>query len=50
MKTDELIDRLGRDATVARPLPAPGIRTAVWMVWALSYLVAVAMMMFAIMS
>ena len=50
MKTDELIDRLGRDVTVARPLPAPGIRTAVWMVWALSYLVVVAMMMFAIMS
>ena len=50
MKTDELIDRLGRDVTVARPLPAPGIRTAVWMVWALSYLVVVEMMMFAIMS
>ena len=50
MKTDELIDRLGREVTVARPLPAPGIRTAVWLVWALSYLVVVAMMMFAIMS
>ena len=50
MKTDELIDRLGRDLRVARPLPAPGIRTAVWMVWALSYLVVVAVMMFAVMS
>jgi hypothetical protein len=50
MKTDELIDRLGRDVTVARPLPAPGIRTAVWMVWAVSYLVVVAVMMFAVMS
>ena len=49
MKTDELIDRLGRDATVARPLPAPGIRTAVWTVWAVSYLVVVAVMMFAVM-
>jgi hypothetical protein len=49
MKTDELIDRLGRDVTVARPLPAPGIRTAVWMVWAVSYLVVVAVMMFAVM-
>ena len=50
MKTDELIDRLGRDVTVARPLPTPGMRTAVWMVWALSYLVVVAMMTFAVMS
>ena len=29
MKTDDLIDRLGRDVTVAKPLPAPGMRTAV---------------------
>src|ERR1700687_4382397 len=50
MKTDELIDRLGRDGTGVRPLPAPGIRTAVWMVWAVSYLVVVAVMMFAVMS
>jgi hypothetical protein len=50
MKTDELIDRLGRDVTVARPLPTPGMRTAVWMVWAVSYLVVVAVMMFALMS
>ena len=50
MKTDELIERLGRDVTVARPLPAPGIRTAAWMVWAVSYLVVVAVMMLATMS
>lgn len=50
MKTDELIDRLGRDVAVARPLPAPGMRTAVWMVWAVSYLVVVAVMMLATMS
>ena len=50
MKTDELIDRLGRDVTVARPLPTPGIRTAAWMVWAVIYLVVVAVMMFAVMS
>jgi hypothetical protein len=50
MKTDELIDRLGRDVSVARPLPTPGIRTAVWTVWAVSYLVVVAVMMFALMS
>ena len=50
MNTDDLIDSLGRDVTVAKPLPAPGMRTAMWMVWALSYLVVVAMMMFAVMS
>src|SRR5205809_6073120 len=50
MKTDELIDRLGREVTVTRPLQPPVIRTAVWMVWAVSYLVVVAVMMFAVMS
>ena len=50
MNTDDLIDRLGRDVTVAKPLPAPGMRTAAWMVWALGYLVVVAMMMFVVMS
>ena len=50
MNTDDLIERLSRDVTVAEPLPAPGMRTAVWLVWALSYLVVVAMMMFAVMS
>src|SRR5258708_26659071 len=50
MNTDELIDRLGRDVTVTRPLQTPGMRTAVWMVWALSYLILVAVMMFAVMS
>jgi hypothetical protein len=50
MKTDELIDQLGRDVTVARPLPAPGIRTAVWTVWAVGYLVVVAVMMSAVIS
>ena len=50
MKTDELIERLGRDVTVAKPLPVPGMRTAAWMVWAVSYLVVVAVMMFAAMS
>ena len=50
MRTDDLIDRLGRDVTVTRPLATPGMRTAVWMVWALSYLIVVAVMMFAVMS
>ena len=50
MRTDELIDRLGRDVTVAQPLPAPGIRTAMWTVWAVSFLIVVVVMMFAVMS
>src|SRR5262245_51571909 len=50
MKTDDLIDELGCDVTVVRPLPAPGIRTALWTVWAVAYLVVVAVMMFASMS
>ena len=50
MKTDDLVDRLGRDLTVVRPLPTPGMRTAVWMLWATGYLVVVAVMMFAVMS
>ena len=50
MRTDELIDRLGRDVTVAQPLPARGIRTAMWTVWAVRFLVVVAVMMFAVMS
>ena len=50
MKTDELIERLGRDVTVAKPLPAPGMRTAAWMVWAVGYLVVVAVMMLAMIS
>lgn len=50
MRTDELIDRLGRDVRVASPLPAPAIRTAVWMVWAVGYLVVAAAMMYAVMS
>jgi hypothetical protein len=50
MKTDELIDRLGRNVTVARPLPAPGIRTAMWTAWAVSCLVVGAVMMLAVTS
>src|SRR5258706_14766683 len=50
MRTDERIDLLSRDRTVTRPLQSPGMRTAVWMVWALSYLMLVAVMMFAVMS
>jgi hypothetical protein len=50
MKTDELIDRLGRNVTVTRPLSPPGTRTVMWMVWAMTYLVVVTVMMFVVMS
>ena len=50
MKTDDLIERLSRDVTVAKPLPAPGIRTAAWVVWGSGYLVVFAVMMSAVMS
>ena len=50
MKTDDLIDRLGRDATVAKPLPTPGRRAAVWLLWGAIYLIVFAVMMFAVMS
>ena len=50
MRTDDLLDQLGRNVTVAIPLPAPGIRTALWTVWAVGYLVVAAVMMFAVMS
>jgi hypothetical protein len=44
MKTDELIERLGREATLVTPLPAPGVRTTMWLVWGVIYLVVVAAM------
>src|SRR3954453_7583626 len=50
MKTDELIDRLGRDVTVTKPLPPPGQRTVLWMVWAGLYVVVTAVVMVALMS
>lgn len=45
MKTDDLIDRLAREATAVAPLPTPGVRTAMWLLWAALYLVVVAVMM-----
>ena len=46
MKTDDLIDRLGREASAVTPLPAPEIRTAAWLIWGGLYLVAAAAMIF----
>ena len=50
MKTDELIDRLGRDATVVTPLRAPGRRAALWLLWGGLYLALFALMKFGMMS
>ena len=44
MNTDDLIDRLARDSTAVSPMPAPGIRTAIWLLWAVLYLVFVAVL------
>jgi hypothetical protein len=41
MKTDELIERIGREAAAVRPLPRPGARTAVWSAWSVCYLAAI---------
>lgn len=50
MNTDDLIARLGREATPVAPLPAPGIRTAWWAVGGALYLFAVGAMKFLAMS
>ena len=50
MKTDDLIDRLGRDVTVATPLPAPAMRTAVWLAYGGIYLAVAVAMIPAVMS
>src|SRR6266849_2630463 len=50
MNTDDLIDRLGRDVRVVKHLPAPGMRTAAWLVWAAICIVVVAVMVVATMS
>lgn len=40
MKTDELIERLGRGGEVTAPLPRPAVRTAAWVAWAAIYTLA----------
>ncbi|PWT86373.1 MAG: hypothetical protein C5B57_01235 [Blastocatellia bacterium] len=42
MKTEDLIDRLARDATAVRPLPRPWKRALGWLLCALVYLAAIA--------
>jgi len=41
MRTDDLIERLARDARPVRPLPAPHRRAAAWLLVALPFMVAV---------
>ena len=50
MRTDDLIGRLARAATPVRPLPPPAVRTSMWLVWAVLYLVIVALAMDAAIS
>ena len=50
MNTDNLIARLGREVTLVRPLPAPGVRTASWAAWAGLYLGLMAVMKIVTMS
>src|ERR1700716_3569104 len=50
MNTDDLIERLGRESTVVARLPEPAMRTAVWLVCGVTYLVVVAALMFIAMS
>jgi hypothetical protein len=50
LKTDDLIEQLARDTTRVQPLASPGTRTAVWVTWAVAYLVVVAFVMFQRMS
>jgi hypothetical protein len=41
-----LIERLGRESTVVTPLPTPGMRTVVWLICGVTYLLVVAAIMF----
>lgn len=50
MNTDDLIARLGREVTLVKPLPAPGVRTAIWVAWAALYLGLIAVMKVVTMS
>jgi hypothetical protein len=45
MKTEDLIDRLAHDAAPVAPLPAPGVRTIMWVLWAALYLLIVGVIM-----
>ena len=47
MNTDDLIDHLGRNASAAPPLRSPATRTAVWLLWSVVYMVAMAIVMVA---
>jgi hypothetical protein len=46
MNTEDLIERLGREATPVVALPTPERRTAMWVVWSLLYLAAVGVRVF----
>lgn len=50
MNTDELIDRLGRDAAIVSPLRAPWRRAAFWLLWGGFYVALFALVKFGMMS
>jgi hypothetical protein len=50
MKTDDLIQRLGREGAAVTPLPVPSVRTFMWLVGAAVYLAAMTPFVWTVMS
>lgn len=50
MKTDDLIQRLGREGVAVTPLPAPSVRTFMWLIGAGAYLAAMTPLVWTVMS
>ena len=50
MKTDDLIQHLGREGAAVTPLPAPSVRTSMWLIGAGAYLAAMTLFVWMVMS
>lgn len=50
MKTDDLIQRLGREGAAVTPLPVPSVRTFIWLGGAVVYLAAMTPFVWTVMS
>ena len=50
MKTDDLIQRLGREGAAVTPLPTPSLRTGMWLIGAGAYLAAMTPFVWTVMS
>lgn len=50
MKTDDLIQRLGREGAAVTPLPAPSVRTGLWLIGAGAYLAAMTPFVWTVMN